>query len=115
MEVITIDSRAFKLLMAKLNELTEYVYSVKHTEEDDDNSWVDSHEVCDFLKISERTLQRLRSDGKITYTNLSGKNYYQISQIKKMLKERLVKSTEENLEDLIQYHKQCEEQRKGTK
>lgn len=115
MEVITIDSRAFKLLMAKLNELTEYVYSVKHTEEDDDNSWVDSHEVCDFLKISERTLQRLRSDGKITYTSLSGKNYYQISQVKKMLRERLVKSTEENLEDLIQYHKQREEQRKGTK
>ena len=53
MEVITIDSRAFKELMEKLDALSDYVYSMKQSpEENDDESWVDSHEVCDFLKIS---------------------------------------------------------------
>ena len=65
MEVITIDSKAFKKLMEKLDALSDYVYSMKQSpEENDDESWVDSHEVCDFLKISERTLQRLRSNEK---------------------------------------------------
>ena len=75
MEVITIDSQAFKVLMEKLDALSEYVNTLKPPAENDDGSWVDSHEICDFLKISERTLQRLRTSGKISYTNLGGKYY----------------------------------------
>lgn len=106
MEVITIESRAFKQLVEKLEALSEYVYSIKHsTEEDDDDKWVDSQEVCRFLRISERTLQRLRTNGKITYTCLGGKYYYQISEIKKLLRERVIKSTDECLQDLINHYK----------
>nr|WP_281547965.1 helix-turn-helix domain-containing protein [Alistipes onderdonkii] len=114
MEVITIDSKAFKKLMEKLDALSDYVYSMKQSpEENDDESWVDSHEVCDFLKISERTLQRLRSDGKITFTCLGGKYYYQISEIKKLLKARVIKSSEECFLELVQHHRQSEARRKG--
>ena len=116
MEVITIDSKAFKKLMEKLDALSDYICSMKKPpEENDDESWVDSHEVCDFLKISERTLQRLRSDGKITFTCLGGKYYYQISEIKKLLKARVIKSTEACFQELIQYHKQNESKRKGAR
>ncbi len=106
MEVITIESKAFKQLMEKLDALSEYVYKLKQQPtENDEDSWVSSREICDFLKISERTLQRLRTNGKVSYTNLGGKYYYQISQVKKLLKENVIKSTEEHLHELAEHHK----------
>lgn len=105
MEVITIESRAFKQLMEKLDTLSEYVSSLKPPMEDEENNWVDCHEICEFLKVSERTLHRLRTKGKISYTNLGGKYYYQISQVKKLLKDNLIKSSEECFKELVEHHK----------
>ena len=104
MEVITIESRAFKLLVEKLDALTEYVYSMVRPVENEDENWVGSQEICQFLKISERTLQRLRANGKITYSCMSGKYYYQIGQIKKLLRAHILKSNDECLQDLIAHH-----------
>ena len=104
MEVITIESKAFKRLMERLEALSEYVYSMERPVENKDEGWVDSGEVCRFLKISEKTLQRLRTNGKITYSCLGGKYYYQISEIKKLLHERVIKSTDECLQELIKHN-----------
>ena len=107
MEVITIESKAFKQLMDKLEALSDYVYSTERSvEKSEDEAWVDSQEVCRFLKISERTLQRLRTNGKVTYSRIGGKYYYQISEIKKILKERVIKSTDECLQELVEHHRQ---------
>lgn len=105
MEVITIESRAFRQLMDKLDALAEYVHSMERPAENEDENWVDSGEVCRFLKISDRTLQRLRTNGKITHTSLGGKYYYQIGQIKKLLNERVIKSTDESLQELIEHNR----------
>ena len=56
MEVITIETKAFKQLMDKLDTLSESVHSMKQPEVNDDEVCVDSQEVCRFLKISDRTL-----------------------------------------------------------
>ena len=48
MEVITIESRAFKLLVEKLDALTEYVYSMERPVENEDENWVGSQEICQF-------------------------------------------------------------------
>src|SRR5690554_355194 len=102
MEVITIETQAFKDLMSKVDTIFDYVISQQTNDEDDDDSWVDSYEVCTFLKISDRTLQRLRSDNKINYSRIRGKNYYKISEIRRMLQENLIRRSEECLEELIQ-------------
>lgn len=103
MEVITIETQAFKDLMSKVDTIFDYVISQQNSDIDgDDDSWVDSYEVCTFLKISDRTLQRLRSDNKINYSRIRGKNYYKISEIRRMLKENLIRRSEECLQDLIQ-------------
>lgn len=101
MEVITIETQAFKDLMSKVDTIFDYVISQQNSDGDDD-SWVDSYEVCTFLKISDRTLQRLRSDNKINYSRIRGKNYYKISEIRRMLQENLIRRSEECLQDLIQ-------------
>ena len=116
MDVITIESQAYRELMSKINTIAKFV--VEHQPSDTpnpDNEWVDSYDVCTFLKVSERTLQRLRSEGKISYSVLSGKSYYTIGEIRRMLSEKRIRSNDENLKDLIKNHKLYGEQRRNTK
>ena len=117
MEVITIDSEAFKELIRKIDSITGYIRNndTSSTSKELDEVWVDSYEVCTFLRISERTLQRLRSNQLISYSILSGKTYYTIREIKRILQERLVKTREEALSDLINSHQQYIERRKRNK
>ncbi|MDD4991818.1 MAG: helix-turn-helix domain-containing protein [Paludibacter sp.] len=115
MEVITIESKAFKDLMEKVNTIAKFVVNYQPEEVNEDETWVDSYEVCTFLKISERTLQRLRSNGTISYSIISGKTYYTIAEVKRMLNERLVKSNREALSHLIESHKNYVEQRRNTR
>lgn len=111
MEVITIDSEAFKELIRKIDSITDYIRNqdTSNTSKELDEVWVDSYEVCTFLRISERTLQRL------TIRQPDGKTYYTIGEIKRILQERLVKSGEEALNDLINSHKEYLERRKRNK
>ena len=102
MEVITIDSQAYKELVSKINAIAKFV--VDHQDDDTanpDEMWVDSYEVCTFLKISERTLQRLRSKRLISYSIISGKSYYTIAEVKRMLSEKRIRSTDECMNDLV--------------
>lgn len=117
MEVITIDSEAYKNLLQKIDLIVDYVMEngSLHNSMVTDETWVDSYEVCTFLKISERTLQRLRTNGTITYSIISGKTYYTIGEIKRLLKERLIKSDEDNLLELMQQHQAYQEQRRKNK
>ena len=66
--------------------------------------WVDSYEVCTFLKRSEKTLQRLRVSGTIAYSNIRGRYFYKVSEIRRMLEERLIRSNKENIDNLITNH-----------
>ena len=113
MEVITIESQAYKNLMSKVDTIYDYVISQRNTQDDEDG-WVDSYEVCTFLKISDRTLQRLRSENKINYSRIRGKNYYKISEIKRMMEENLIRRTEDWLQDLIQKHQKNVRQKQSA-
>ena len=50
MEVIIIDSQAFKVLMEKLDISSDYVSSLKPPVADECDAWVDSHEICGFFE-----------------------------------------------------------------
>ncbi len=49
---------------------------------------MDGEQVCRYLGISGRTLQRLRSDHVITYSAINRKLYYSLTEIRRVLKER---------------------------
>ena len=116
MEVITIDAKAYKELIDKINTIAKFVI---HLQEDyygnPEEAWVDSYEVCTFLKIGERTLQRLRTEKRISYSIISGKAYYTIAELRRMLNEKLIRTDEENLNNLIKNHKLYAEQRRNLK
>ena len=62
--------------------------------------WVDGYSVCQYLQISERTLQRLRSKGEIPYSVLGGKVYYTLGAIKRALESRTIKRRDEQFSEL---------------
>lgn len=115
MEVITIDSKAYKELIEKIDSIASYIKNTQNSSVELDEVWVDSYEVCTFLRISERTLQRLRTNNLISYSILSGKTYYSIGEIKRILTKRLVRSGDEALADLIKNHQEYIETRKKNK
>ena len=78
MEIITFESKAYKELDNKITAIVDYIFNHMEAEStNEDEIWVVSYEVCTFLKISE---------------------------VKRMLEERLIRSNKENIQDLITNH-----------
>lgn len=116
MDVITIESQAYKELVTKINAIAKFVVEYQDNDiTNPDEGWVDSYEVCTFLKISERTLQRLRSNRMIAYSKIAGKTYYTIAEMKRMLAEKRIRSSEECMNDLINNYKLHAQQRRIIK
>lgn len=116
MEVITVDSKAYQALIDKIERIADYILNKQESENiNEDEIWVDSYEVCTFLKISDKTLQRLRVSGTIAYSNIRGRYFYKIGEIKRMLEERLIKSNSECLNDLVTNHKLYVKERRNLR
>lgn len=114
MKIISVDSTVVKLLFEKLNFIENYIKEYIPNENEDE-MWVDNYEVCTFLHISDRTLQRLRQGGLIEYSLIKGKAYYKIGEIKRMLNEKLIKRDLSHIQNLIENHKQYVKQRKNLR
>ena len=105
MEIITFESKAYKELDNKITAIADYIFNhVEKAKQSEEDMWVDSYEVCTFLKIREKTLQRLRVSGTIAYSNIRGRYFYKVSEIRRMLEERLIRSNKENIDNLITNH-----------
>jgi hypothetical protein len=116
MEVITIESQVYRDLVAKIDAIAKFVIACQTKEEEKDiDGWVDSHDVCTFLKISARTLQRLRAARAVNYSLIRGKTFYKISEIQRLLNENIIRRSDECLQELIKNHTLNAEQRRDTK
>ena len=116
MEIITFESKAYKELDTKITAIADHIFN--HTEAEstnEDEIWVDSYEVCTFLKISDRTLQRLRTAGTVTYSNIKGHYFYKIGEIKRLLEERLIKRDKDSINDLITNHQLYVKERRNIR
>lgn len=86
MEIVSIEAKAFEkmkgtldLVCRKMQQLCIQCQSKRLDE------WLDNQDVCMFLKISPRTLQTLRSNGTLTFTQIERKFYYRKGDIMKLL------------------------------
>jgi hypothetical protein len=115
MEVITIESQVYRDLVAKIDAIAKFITACQvKAEEKELDGWVDSHEVCTFLKISTRTLQRLRAAEAVSYALIRGKTFYKISEIRRLLNENIIRRSDECLQDLIKNHTLNVKQRRDT-
>lgn len=100
MEVITIDSQAFKELAEKIEKIAEFVFKQgSNTQATEDNIWLDNDQLADMLGISTRTLQRLRKDNQIAYTKLRRKCLYRLSDVREVVNARIISADPQTLDD----------------
>ena len=82
MEVITIEKKVFEALLAETNCLIRQVEALTRKCQDRRlQKWLTSDDVCAILKISQRTLQSMRSKHQICYTQLGRKFYYHPEEV----------------------------------
>ncbi len=56
------------------------------------NNFIDNSDFCKLMKISSRTAQTWRDEGKISFSQIGKKIYYSLSDIEDMLKQNSFKA-----------------------
>ena len=101
MEVITVDSKAYQRLIEKIEKIADYVVNQnRKVENPEQEIWLDSQEVANLLRISTKTLQRLRKENLISYSILRGRCLYKLSEIERSLNERIITCNPKSLDEL---------------
>ena len=99
MKIITIEEEAWDQLNNRITAIADYLKRLEVTNYDD--LWLNNHEVCQYLHISEKTLWRMRTKGEIAYSKIYGQYFYTIGAIKDMLNANAVQSSDAYVKELI--------------
>ena len=76
-------------LSKKLSEIGQDLKSLINTDNvlDENDKILDNQDLAFLLKVSPRTLQRYRTDGKLPFFMISHKTYYRASDIRAFVQE----------------------------
>src|SRR5690554_861350 len=99
MKLITIEEDAWKQLIDRLSTITDFISKLDSPSYD--SLWLNNHEVCQYLHISEKTLWRMRTKGELTYSKIYGQYFYTIGAIKDMLNANAIQSSGEYVQELM--------------
>lgn len=97
MKVVVIESEAYKKLMQKIEWIYSYVKKQEKKnaiiqESNPSEIWLNDQDAAAILRVSKRTMQRLRSNGDITYSIRGNKAWYTLAEVKRLLSGRVVKN-----------------------
>lgn len=88
MDIVVLEKKAFEQLLTETRQLTQRVEVLSSMCEDKRlQKWLTGEEVCAILKISQRSLQAMRSKHKICYTQLGRKYYYRPEEVELVIKQ----------------------------
>lgn len=100
MEIITMESAAYKELTAKIDLIAGYVrQSEEKKNEKAVEVWMSSKELKGMLGISTRTLQRLRDNKRISYAIFGGACRYPVSEVERLVKESIYNCDAQTVEE----------------
>lgn len=75
-------------ILERLDLLKEHIDESKRSRNSiDGEELLDNQDLLQMLKISNRSLQRYRSIGKLPYYTISGKLYYKLSDVHQFIRE----------------------------
>jgi hypothetical protein len=89
MEAIILTKDQFTDLMTKLDTIQNQI-SLKS--EGKKETFLDNQEFLLLLKISKRTAQTWRDEGKISFSQVGNKIYYKLSDVEKLMQENYNKA-----------------------
>ena len=88
MDIVVLEKKAFEQLIDETRRLTQRVELLSRKCEDKRlQKWLTGEDVCSILKISQRSLQAMRSKHKICYAQLGRKFYYRPEEVELVIKQ----------------------------
>ena len=86
MEVISIERSTYEELLTSFNSFVAQMKAMASRGNDKKlGEWFDNQDVCQILNISPRTLQTLRDNGTLAFSQINHKVYYKPEDVKKIL------------------------------
>lgn len=79
-EVITLEYSVFQEIVETLNTIRESI-GRNDGKKPSIETWLTTEEVSKLLKVSKRTLQNYRDEGKLGFSQIGSKIYYKSSDI----------------------------------
>lgn len=74
-------------IMVRFDMLGEHINDIeKQRNSIDGEELLDNQDLLQMLKISNRSLQRYRSNGRLPYYTISGKIYYKLSDVHQFIR-----------------------------
>lgn len=111
MEIMTIESKAFAALMEKIDGIAAYVEESyrKEPEREEKNrstagKWMTGIEVCEYLEISPRTLQRYRSNRIIAFSICGKKIRYRRTDVEEFHERWMRETPDKQVDRMIEEH-----------
>lgn len=89
MEAIILTKEQFEGLIAKIDDLSRNFNSRNGSKQE---QFLDNEEFITMMKISRRTAQTWRDEGKISFSQVGNKIYYKLSDVEKTMQEHYNKS-----------------------
>ena len=87
MEVLIFQKEAFEEMTAKFSRFTERMDAILAKQGGKSmNGWMDNQEVCRQLNISPRTLQTLRDNGTLAYSQIGHKIFYKPEDVQRIVR-----------------------------
>ena len=86
MEIVSIERKTFEELVAKFDRFVSRMDAIclRHGEKSM-SKWMDNQDVCQMLNISPRTLQTLRDNGTLAYSQINHKTYYRPEDVQRIM------------------------------
>ena len=86
MEVISIERNTYEELLTSFNSFVSQMRAMADRGTDKKlGEWLDNQDVCQMLNISPRTLQTLRNNGTLAYSQINHKVYYKPEDVEGIL------------------------------
>ena len=86
MEIISIERSTYEELLTSFNGFVTKMKEMASRGNDKGlGDWLDNQDVCQILNISPRTLQTLRDNGTLAYSQINRKVYYKPEDVESIL------------------------------
>ena len=86
MEVISIERSTYEELLTNFNSFVAQMRAMADRGTDKKlGNWLDNQDVCQMLNISPRTLQTLRQNGTLAYSQIEHKVYYKPEDVERII------------------------------
>ena len=108
MKVITMESSAYKEMMAQIADIAGYIREArdeKKRELETEDRLLDTAQAAKMLNVSKRTMQRMRTDHRIEYVVVRGSCRYRLSEILRLLEDNTVRNEEGTIDTLFHNHR----------